>query len=86
MTIAGRREWLRQATTMLTVCLTRPLAGRQDRLTVRDGGEAGIEILEQGTPVLRYRYAMVPRPPALDPPLTEREAESWRQYGHPRSN
>lgn len=86
MTGAGRRAWLLQATAMLAAGLTRPLAARQDRLTVRDDGEAGIAVFDQGTPVLRYRYATVPRPAALDPPLNEREAESWRRYGHPRSD
>lgn len=86
MTNTGRRQWLLQATSVLAVGLTRPLAARQDRLTVRDDGEGGIAVFEQGTPVLRYRYATVPRPAAIDPPLTEREAESWRRYGHPRSN
>ncbi len=83
---SGRRELLLQATAMLAVGMVRPLTGQAPRLTVRDDGEGGLEIAEQGAPVLRYRYATVPRPATATVGLTESQTESLRRYGHPRSN
>ena len=86
MTRPGRREVLLQATALLAAGVARPLAAQRGHPTVRDAGDAGIEVVEQGVPVLRYHYATVPRPAPPSPPLSDREAESWRRYGHPRSN
>jgi hypothetical protein len=77
---------LLRATALLATGVARPLCAQGGPLTIRDGGADGFEILERGVPALRYRYTTVPRPAPLSPPLSEREAESWRRYGHPRSN
>jgi hypothetical protein len=83
----GRRDVLRQASAALAaaVVLSRHRA-RASQLTVHEDEAGAFAIREGGQPILTYRYATVPRPAPLTPPLTEREAESWRLYGHPRSN
>jgi hypothetical protein len=86
VTSCNRREWLARASLLMTAGLVHARAARQPALRVRDEGEAGLVMLDGAAPVLRYRYATVPIPPALRAGLSEREAESMRRYGHPRSN
>jgi hypothetical protein len=82
----NRREWLVQASALLSVGAVVPLESRQSRFAVRDDGTGAIEILENNQSVLRYQYATVPIPPSAHVGLTPAQAESLRKYGHPRSN
>lgn len=81
-----RREWLVQASALLSVGFVVPLESRQSGLAVRQDGHGEFEILEQGEPVLRYHYATVSIPAASKTGLSAPQAESLRRYGHPRSN
>lgn len=92
-----RREWLVRTSALLSAGCIAPLAAQGPAMVVRDEGVDGIAIIEQGVPVLRYRYVTVPipgrdgspsRPPGRPSPpaLTPAQAESMRRYGHPRSN
>jgi hypothetical protein len=82
----GRRAVLMKSAALFSGVLVAPLAGRQPRLTLREDNGGGLEILEEGAPVLRYHYATVPVPESLHTGLSDSQAESMRRYGHPRSN
>ncbi len=82
----NRREWLAQASALLSIGVVTPLAGRAPGLTVRDDGKGEFAIFENGQPVLRYQYGTVPIPASLQTGLSPSQAESLRRYGHPRSN